>query len=79
MDKIAHPHRACVVREHLWQNVIDSLPQPARNPNLNPIEQLWRILGCKLGTWVPLIKHLQNLHKHSQKNDAIFPRYKLEA
>lgn len=61
MDDNARPHRARAVIEFLRQDAIDTLPWPARSPDLNPIEHLWDIIGRRVRQREPPVQNLQEL------------------
>ncbi|GBM99172.1 hypothetical protein AVEN_122510-1 [Araneus ventricosus] len=51
----ARPHRARLVRSYLGSEAIPQMAWPARSPYLNPIENVWDILGRWIaGRSVPL-------------------------
>ena len=61
MDDNARPHRARAVHEYLRQNAIETLPWPARSPDMNPIEHIWDILGNMVRRRDPPVQNLQEL------------------
>jgi len=61
MDDNARPHRARAVVQHLQHNAIETLPWPARSPDMNPIEHLWDILGRRVRARDPPVQNLQEL------------------
>lgn len=61
MDDNARPHRARAVVDFLRTNAIETLPWPARSPDLNPIEHLWDYLGRQVRARDPPVQNLQEL------------------
>ena len=49
-DDNARPHRARVVEDYCAQNGIQGMEQPARSPDLNPIEHVWSDMSRALNT-----------------------------
>ncbi|GBN16172.1 hypothetical protein AVEN_124298-1 [Araneus ventricosus] len=55
MDDDARPHRARLVRSYLENETIPQMAWPARSPDLNPIEDVWNMLGRRIaGRSAPL-------------------------
>lgn len=61
MDDNARPHRSRAVIGFLQNNAIDTLPWPAKSPDLNPIEHLWDHLGRQVRARDPPVQNLQEL------------------
>jgi len=49
-------HTARKVRDYIANSAIPTLWWPAQSPDLNPIENLWSILDCKLKSRTPANK-----------------------
>lgn len=47
-DDNATPHRAAIVRQAVLDSGVNTLPWPARSPDLSPIEHAWDALGRKV-------------------------------
>ena len=48
MHDNAHPHSAAITRQFLLTNDVNVLDWPAHSSDLNPIEQTWDELGCRV-------------------------------
>ncbi|KFM59333.1 Transposable element Tcb2 transposase, partial [Stegodyphus mimosarum] len=53
MDDITHPHRADIVDDYLESEGIAHMAWPAYSPDLNPIENLWDVLGRTVSSRFP--------------------------
>ena len=61
MDDNARPHRSRAVTAYFQGNAIESLPWPARSPDLNPLEHIWDILGRQIQKMDPPPQTLDEL------------------
>ena len=66
MDDNAIPHRGRTVITHLRNNAIETLPLPAKSPDLNPIEHLWDYPGSG-SSMRNLQEQEQELHEKWQR------------
>jgi transposase len=48
MDDNARPHRSRTVTAYLQNEAMTSVPWSAMNPDLNPIEHIWDMLGGRI-------------------------------
>ena len=62
-DDNARPHRARIVTDYVQQQGLQTLPWPARSPNLSPTEQLWDELGTRTYERHPGIRTRQQLEQ----------------
>ena len=49
MDDYARRHKAFVIRDYLNQEGIERMNQPAKSPDINPIENAWKMLQRCIG------------------------------
>ena len=70
----ARNHRARVVLDHLQRRQIDTLPWPARSPDLSPIEHLWDILGRRVRSRQPPPRTLPQLAQALQEEWQRIPQ-----
>lgn len=61
MDDNARPHRARIITEFLLNHQIQRMEWPAFSPDLNPIENIWAVLGTRVRNRNPPISNVANL------------------
>ena len=62
-DDIARPYRARIMVDFLNNNAVDTLPWPAKSPDLNLIKHLWDKLGRKVRQRDPLVQNLREMEQ----------------
>ncbi|GFU63803.1 transposable element Tcb1 transposase [Trichonephila clavipes] len=72
MDDNARPQRANIVDECLQSEDITRMDWPAYSPDLNPIEQLWDMLGRRVAARQPRPTCLSELRGHCLMSGVIF-------
>jgi transposase len=63
MDDNARPHRSRTVTAYLQSEAVTSVPWPAMIPDLNPIEQIWDILGRRIHAREPPVQNIRQLEE----------------
>jgi transposase len=61
MDDNARLHRSRAVTAYLQSEAVTSVPWPAMNPDLNPIEHIWDMLGHRIHAWEPPVQNIRQL------------------
>ena len=61
MDDNARPHRSRAVTAYFQSEAVTSVPWPAMIPDLNPIEHIWNMLGCRIQAWEPPVQNIRQL------------------
>ena len=61
MDDNARPHRSRAVTAYLQRESVTSVPWPAMNPDLNPIEHNWDMLGHRIQAREPPVQNFRQL------------------
>jgi transposase len=61
MDDKARPHRSRAVTAYLRSEAVTSVPWPAMNPDLNPIEHIWDMLGRRIQNREPPVQNIRQL------------------
>ena len=67
MDDNARPHRARIITTFLQDHQIDRMEWPAMSPDLNPIENIWAILGTRVRNHDPPISTVPELTRALQR------------
>jgi transposase len=61
MDDNAMPHRSRAVTAYLQSEAVTSVPWLAINPDLNPIEHIWDMLGRRMQAREPPVQNIRQL------------------
>ena len=62
MDDNARPHRSrAFSNAYLQSDAVTSVPLPAMNPDLNPIEHIWDMLGRRMHAREPPVQNIRQL------------------
>ena len=61
MDENARPHRSKAVAAYLQSETVTSVPWPAMNTDLNPIEHIWDMLGRRREAREPPVQNIRQL------------------
>jgi transposase len=63
MDDNARPHHSRAVTAYLQSEAVTSVPCPAMSLDLNPIEHIWDMLGCRIQNVHAREPPVQNIHQ----------------
>ena len=61
MDDNARPHRARIITTFLEDHNIQRMEWPAMSPDLNPIENIWAMLGTRVRNRNPAVTNVETL------------------
>ena len=61
VDDNARPHRSRAVTSYLQSEAVTSVPWPTMSPDLNPIEQIWDMLGRRIQAREPPVQKIRQL------------------
>jgi transposase len=61
MDDNARPYRSRTVTTYIQSEAVTSVPWPAMNPDLNPIEHIWDMLGRRIQAREPPVQNIRQL------------------
>lgn len=78
MDDNARPHRAHAVVEFLRRNAVETIPWPARSPDLNPIEHIWDMLGRRVRQRDPPVQTVRDLEAALHQEWARLPQRQIQ-
>ena len=79
MDDNARPRRSRAVTADLQSKAVTSVPWPAMSPDLNTIEHIWDMLGCRIRAREPPMQIIRQLeaalhrewqHYHNRTSDV---------
>ncbi|GFW29760.1 transposable element Tc3 transposase [Trichonephila clavipes] len=78
MDDNARPHRANIVDKCLQSEDITRMDWPAYSPDLNPIEQVWDMLGRRIAAHQPPPTGLPKVRRALLDEWRNIPQYQIE-
>ena len=61
MDDNARPHRSRAETAYLQWEAVTSVPWPAMNPDVNPVEHIWDMLGRLIQAGEPSVQNIRQL------------------
>ena len=61
MDDNARPHLSRAVTAYLQSEAVTSVPWQTMRPDLNPIEHIWDMLGCRIHAREPPVQNIRQL------------------
>jgi transposase len=61
MDDNARSHRSRAVTAYLQSEAVTSVHWPAMNPDLNPVEHIWDMLGRRIQAREPPVQNIRQL------------------